>query len=539
MKKIYGVFKCILVCALVVCFISGCSNSSNKSNPSGTLNPSSSNKENPDDETKKLVKLVLVDEMANYAGKQQGWFGWLLAERCGIELEIISPNQVTKETKADIWKNNISNDFDAKLFNPKKDALDLKSDTLKENLKIIAPGIYEIVEDRKDTFSIPTHINTDKKSHTEFINTWNMRYDLYKEAGKPQIKTLDDLYKAFVAMQKKSDEKVKAVYLSGTEDDNSYTLSGAAGITKAYYGVDIADDKVIFPDTGKSIGLFEEDSPYLKVLKWYNKIYKSGLLDYDKGKKSADKILEKLQAGSILLEGNADYIVNQGVQAGENCQKYLPVIPEEATNLAYSTYDISNDNENIYIDKDSENITKVLEFLEYLYSSDGYMEMVNGPKGLMWDTDENGAPYNTDEGKKYLIDSTAALPDEYTKYNDDKEGYATFMEGSFQFSIVPYFNYKLKEYDNEFVYSSQWKSNNDFIILYNNFAQNETKELSDTRKEWIEDTGYTDVQEYMESFKYNIVNSQKHVKKEKDISKEYIEKAWDVILSDNYSQRQK
>ncbi len=482
-----------------------------------------------------LTKIVMVDEFTNYAGIQKGWFGYLLAEKLGIELEIIPISFLNDNIKPDCLV--LTNSFGT--FNPDSDAVDLTSAEGEENLKEFAPYIYENLTEAIDSTGINTYLNSDKKSHKEFFNTWNIRYDLYKKVGKSQINNLDDLTSVFKKI-KKLQGKNSAIYLNGFQDPNSYSLLNVAELTKAYYGVELYEDKVIYPKTGKKIDLFAPNSPYVKTLKWYNDLYKNHLLDYTK-KSDISKQVNATGNGTAIFELNANYLFDSKNVLSGKSDLYLPVVPKKAIGLTYSDYNMKPNGTvpkgKIYINKNSEKINIVLKLLNYIYSPEGYTELKNGPRGLIWDLDDKNIPYITEEGKKYLNDSTASLPETYCKYNNSTTEYTKYAEGFFQGTLMPYNdNYKIKDYNNEYGNMKKWKSlweNSLHIVEKDYYADNiiDKKALTDEQKEWIKDTGYNDVQEYMDSKKYVLTDEKVSTSKNKTKGKKYIKKAWDIILS--------
>ena len=51
-----------------------------------------------------------------------------------------------------------------------------------------------------------------------------------------------------------------------------------------------------------------------------------------------------------------------------------------------------------------------LRYVDFMYSTDGLQELMNGPKGVTWD-DASGKPVLNDDGWKYAQDANAELPD--------------------------------------------------------------------------------------------------------------------------------
>ena len=156
------------------------------------------------------------------------------------------------------------------------------ADALKKNSGLTKT----ITNGAKDTtYGIAHSVATNSKNHDAFFYTWDTRWDLYKKLGYPKIKDLDAFKNMLIKMHDIC-----------PKDDNGNPLHmlfhfGLTGMTEwlcmlsptvtAYYGYDEMGIGLYDPQTGKFHDALEENGLYLQMLKFYNDLYRAGLVDPD------------------------------------------------------------------------------------------------------------------------------------------------------------------------------------------------------------------------------------------------------------------
>lgn len=137
-----------------------------------------------------------------------------------------------------------------------------------------------------------------------FMYDWSTRWDLYKELGYPEIKTIDDFANVLIDMQKlepenESGKRTYAVSLF-SDWDGAMVMFPKAMVT-AYYGYDDFGFGFYDTENQKYIPAIEENSPYIEMLKFYNKLYQAGALDPDSETQGFSNCLEDYQNGVSFL----------------------------------------------------------------------------------------------------------------------------------------------------------------------------------------------------------------------------------------------
>ena len=109
----------------------------------------------------------------------------------------------------------------------------------------------------------------------------DLRWDLYKELGYPEVNTIDDLYNLFVSMKEicPTDEAGNETYaVSMWPDWDGNMVMYVKAFATCYCGYDEMGFGLYDVETGKYHDALEPDGPYLKSLKFFNKLIRQVLL---------------------------------------------------------------------------------------------------------------------------------------------------------------------------------------------------------------------------------------------------------------------
>ena len=158
------------------------------------------------------VTLNVFDQLANYSGEQIGWFGQVMLEKFNVKLNIIPDSDGTYETRMEsgdlgdlvIWGNDGDEYLQAvdkgMLFDWNED------DILADYGPYIAEHMQPALEKNTQisggtTYGIGFDIATDANQRQDIMYEWDLRWDLYKELGYPEIKNLDDMVDVLAQMK--------------------------------------------------------------------------------------------------------------------------------------------------------------------------------------------------------------------------------------------------------------------------------------------------------------------------------------------------
>lgn len=234
-----------------------------------------------------------------------------------------------------------------------------------------------------------------------------LRWDIYKEIGKPEIKTLNDYLPALKKMQEaypqtEDGKKVYALSLFNGWDTSDMAL---ASYIATLYGVDSREihrfTEIPSNGEGEIKSILDDDSQYKKVLDFFYEANQEGLVDPDSITQKWDSVLDKYNNGRILFSpwqwatagfnttertNKADFQGYQSVWADDFT---VPVMQDNVTGDGGRTLGISSA---------TKNKKAALKFLNYFYSYECVDLLYNGPKGQVWDEDNQGLRYVTDQG---------------------------------------------------------------------------------------------------------------------------------------------
>lgn len=382
------------------------------------------------------VTLDVFDQLANYSGEQIGWFGQIMLEKFNVKLNIIPDPDGVYETRMEsgnlgdivIWGNDSDEYLQAvekgMLFDWNED--DILSDYgayIKENMP------YALEKNTNlsggTTYGYGFDVAVDANARQDIMYTWDLRWDLYKELGYPEIKNLDDLVEVLAQMKElcPTDDNGKTTYgVSLFNDWDGDMVMFVKSLVTAYYGYDEFGFGFYDSVEQKYYPCLEENSPYIQSLKFYNTLYQRGLLDPDSETQKYDGMVEDYQNGTAFLNifnflGSALY--NSEAHAADGKAMY-PCPPAEAQPIAYGQ-NVYGGNRIWSIGAKTEYPELCMAILNWLSTPEGRMTAEYGPKDVCWYYDENGKTCFTELGRTAKLDKKTEMTDGYTGTFEDGE----------------------------------------------------------------------------------------------------------------------
>ena len=385
------------------------------------------------------VTLNVFDQLANYSGEQIGWFGQIMLEKFNVKLNIIPDSDGVYETRMEsgnlgdivIWGNDADEYLQAvdkgMLYDwEEDDLLDEYGPYIKEHMPAALEKNREI--SGGTLYGYGFDVAVDATQRQDFMYTWDLRWDLYKELGYPEINNLDDLVEVLAQMKEicPTGDNGKTTYgMSIFNDWDGDMVMYVKSLATAYYGYDEFGFGLYDPETQTYHPCLEEDGPYLTALKFYNNLYQRGLLDPDSQTQKYDGANEDYQNGNAFLNifnflGSSMY--NSEAHAAENKAMY-PCPPSEARPICYGQ-SIYGGNRPWTIGAKTEYPELCMAIINWLSTPEGRMTLEYGPKDVCWYYDEDGYTHFTDLGR------TAKLDGSKTQMADGYSG--TFQDGEFK-----------------------------------------------------------------------------------------------------------
>lgn len=384
------------------------------------------------------VTLDVYDQLANYSGEQIGWFGQIMLEKFNVKLNIIPESEGTFQTRMEsgnlgdlvIWGNDSDQYLQAiekgMLFDwNEDDLLDEYGPYIKEHFAAALDKNQQISGGTLYGYGFDVALNA--KERQEMMYEWDLRWDLYKQLGYPEIKDLDDMVEVLAQMKEicPTDDNGKTTYgVSLFNDWDGDMVMFVKSTASAYYGYDEFGFGLYNPTDQTFHPCLEENGPYLTCLKFYNTLYQRGLLDPDSQTQKYDGMIEDYQNGTAFLNvfnflGSAMY--NTEAHAAEG-KMMCPCPPKEATPICYGQ-NIYGGNRPWTIGAKTEYPELCMAIINWLSTPEGRMTAEYGPKDVCWYYDENGKTCFTDLGRTAKLDVKTQMTDGYS---------GTFEDGNFK-----------------------------------------------------------------------------------------------------------
>lgn len=367
------------------------------------------------------VTLTCYSQLANYSGIQTGWSATLLKDLFNVEINIVPDQDGTYETRMAsgnlgdlvVWGSN-GDDYKkavaaGMLFDWEEDWGDGKL------MDIYAPYLAQNYTAALETNrTINSSVGVDKVlgfghsvafttgAHQSFMYSWDIRWDLYKQLGYPEITDLDSLLALFKQMKEicpKDDAGNETYAVSVWPDWDGSMVMYVKALASAYYGYDELALGHYNPQTGDYYPALDDGSPYLEMLQFFNRLYRENLLDPNSMTQTYDNANEKLKNSGTFWSifnyaGSQAYNTDAHMAAG----KYMySRVPDAATPIVYGLGD-SGGNRIWSIGAKTEYPELCLAILDWLATPEGTMAINYGPRGLMWDYDAEGGMYFTELG---------------------------------------------------------------------------------------------------------------------------------------------
>lgn len=444
------------------------------------------------------VTLDVFSQLANYSGEQIGWFGQVMLDKFNVKLNIIPDPDGVYETRMEsgnlgdivVW----GSDGDEYLQAIDKGLLyDWEEDDLLAEYGPYIAEHYQYALDKNKQISGGTlygfghDVATDASQRQAIMYTWDLRWDLYKELGYPEIKNMDDMISVLEQMKEicPTDDNGKTTYgVSLFNDWDGDMVMFVKSTVSAYYGYDEFGFGFYDSVDQKYYPCLEENGPYFEALKFYNTLYQKGLLDPDSQTQKYDGMMEDFQNGTAFLNifnflGSSLY--NSDIHASEGKAMY-PCPPADAQPIAYGQ-NVYGGNRPWTIGAKTEYPELCMAIINWLATPEGRMTLEYGPKDVCWYYDENGKTCFTDLGRTAKLDIQTEMTNGYS---------GTFDDGGFKINNTTW------GLDTE-----NLDSNGD-VFNYRNWDSFSEEPNSDIEADWREFTGCKLPDDRMEQTNYRL-----------------------------------
>lgn len=434
-KKLISILLCMAMTASV---LAGCGGKSKGTADSSGGSTAAGEEAVSNSKYEDFITVDVFDSLANYQGIQSGWFAKVVKDKFNMELNIIAPNVAgggdtlfqTRSAAGDLGDLIITGTGNGKLQNLVTAGLLMDmSDLLKDKdvVKNYQPAIEKTNKLVKEegTWAIPSEISTQPAdTPSEGLDlTFGpyFRWDAYKEAGYPQMKTLEDMLPVLQKMQEvcpASDSGKKTYAISLFKDWDGNMMNNAKQPT-CFYGYDEQGFVLAKADGSDYQSIIDNNSMYVRVLKFFFDANQMGLVDPESTTQNYDTLGTKYKDGQVLYApwpwlGQNMYNTPERKEEGKG---FMLAPIDDMKIFSYGCYAEGNSNSVMAIGSKAEDPQRLADFIDWLYSPEGIeingqSSGAAGPEGLTWEM-KDGKPCLTDFGKQALPSNDVAVPEEW------------------------------------------------------------------------------------------------------------------------------
>ncbi|MDL2302043.1 hypothetical protein LJC58_06795, partial [Lachnospiraceae bacterium OttesenSCG-928-D06] len=322
-------------------------------------------------------------------------------------------------------------------------------------------------------FGLPTTVgeNSTKVAYVDSTerNALKLKWEVYEAIGTPEMNDIWDVIDVMEMMVEymPADEDGNPYY--GTILNNGSDSAFWACMTMFYRFQGYQEYQLPYlletnMATGENTSILSEGSLYYEGLKWYNEIYRRGLMDPDSINNDRPTQKAKVDAGYAMIPS--------GYLPGWASGYYEYYIPD--TDI-YFSYNSIYGGQLIGINAETENIEACLAFLDMLCDADASLIITHGPEGEYWYADENGNAFFTDRAIAHLESAASG----------DSTGFELSTGEKLELWNTPWVvnsaaktTYMDGEGNPRICRATQWKE------------ANEISSSNETFKKWQETTGY-------------------------------------------------
>lgn len=421
---------CILLCTVfAVLLTAGCEEQTGKSGKEGS----------GADKYKEFITVDVYDEFANYQGVQSGWFAKEIKDRFNMELNMIAPNVAgggdtlyqTRAATGNLGDLVVVNTANGKFNELVESGLIMDCTELVKDKKYIenyasaVEKTNELVE-AEGIYGFPNSISsqpamTASESQEPTFGPY-IRWDYYKKAGYPKMDNLDEFLDVLGQMQALAREEegkddIYAISLFRNWDDNM--MNNAKQIA-CMYGYNEQGFVLAKADGSDYQDIIDEDSFYIRALRFFNEANARGLVDPDSASQNYDMWLEKYREGKTLYSpwpwvGQSTFNTVENKEAGKG---FKLAAVQDMQIFSFGCWPEGDSTSIIAIGSQAEDPKRLADFIDWLYSPEGFelngqANGAAGPRGLTWNMGADGKPVLTEFGKAALPNNQVDVTDEY------------------------------------------------------------------------------------------------------------------------------
>lgn len=447
---------------------------------------------------RETITLDVYSQTANYNGEQTGWFAKVMLDKFNVKLNIINEADgvfVTRMESGDLGDIIVfgSDGTQYKEAVDKGMLLDWNEDDL-----LATEGAY-INDNMQKALEKNKSINSDGKvhgygysvatsnqDHKTYLYHPDVRWDLYKELGYPNVPNLEGWVDLLAQMKEicPTSDAGKETYGVSMFDDWDGNMVTFVKSTAALYGYEEFGIGLYDTQTQTWQDCLADNGIYLRCLKFYNTLYQKGLLDPDSQTQKWDGAQEDYTGGVAFFSifnflGSSQYNTPEHLNAGK--AMYALAADDQIT--LNNGLNVFGGNRVWAIGASTQYPEVCMEIINWLSTPEGRMISEYGPQGLTWDYDESKKTFLTDLGLKTVENRDTELTGDYA---------GIFRNGANQMNNITW------DLD-----ASNPDSNGE-TYNYQNWASYNAQLKYGILDDWRAHTGFTTIDEYLDSLPHSI-----------------------------------
>ena len=230
-------------------------------------------------------------------------------------------------------------------------------------------------------------------------NSIKLNWDVYEEIGAPEMKDIWDVIPVMKQMLEahptnEAGEKCYGTFLNSGSDA---TYWGNMQLFFKWFGYEPTELPYLLESdmvNGKYSSILSKDSLYYQGLKWYNTVYREGLMDPDSINTDRSTQKAKVEQGKLAM-------VPSGTTPGWSPAYLQYYLPDTKIYAEHWDQPYGDPAFVIGISADCKNVDAALSFLNALANPDVLYQLRCGPEGEAWYM-EDGVAHITDEAAEMV-----------------------------------------------------------------------------------------------------------------------------------------
>ncbi len=364
-----------------------------------------------EDTYKEPLVIDVYDSLTDYKGMQAGWYAQILEEKFQLQLNFLDKSEEDSLEQADIFVCS-KDDVSPKELISKGYLLNLETlleEGFMENSELVDyRESYEYWNGhlkQEGVYVLPTQVSRLSKLTPSEENTprygMYLNWEAYENINMPGIDDMEEFLDVMEEMQDAGEtEGISPDGILLYTDDDTDLLDHITLLMGALGG---QREGFLINTEGRYEELLDKDSLYLDALDWLREAYNRGLIPEDSDKLSQEQVLERYRNGQVLLS----------MEPQEDVEGYEFAPVEDMKIVSYGCNPLGNLEYYVGISTDAEDPERILEFIGWLYSTEGIMLSgtetdlkAAGPQGLTWEM-KDGNPILTEFGEQVFAKQIA------------------------------------------------------------------------------------------------------------------------------------